>query len=171
MNEKLLSMIAAGLALVAVIVSVVVLLTVMGMSKKINILVADVVMTEEAQAEEIAVPISQQKTYEMPSSVIASFPSPDGEKVMNVSVSLAIGVDMESKEYSDLDVLLTEGSAMTVIKDRIAGLLATKDYAYMEQKDLQKQLRDEILLLVRAELETEAVVDIYFPDGILKSVK
>lgn len=127
--------------------------------------------TEELEGEEetVSIPISQQVPFELENSIISTYSSKTTDKVMNVSLKIGFGLDSENKAHTDVLTLLDVNKGM--IRDRIAKLLANKSYEYMEQDGVEEILQKEILELVVIELDTDAIVEVYFPDGLLKSIR
>jgi flagellar basal body-associated protein FliL len=126
-------------------------------------------VTDESTGEDTTVPISQQIHYEFEDSLVQIYISEDGEKTM--SVSLSIGVALDGDNDASTDELETITNNEGILKDRISKLLSNKTFEYMSQDGVEDKLQDEILIALIEALDSESVVEVYFPDGLLKSVR
>lgn len=171
MNNKIVMIIGIVLIVVSIAlsgVSVFMLSNVMG---QIN---NDDAMSAEIEDEKPMVPISEQSIYEMEDSIIAIIQHEvDGEVkgTLNVSVRIGFGCYAEDAEDEVTELVTLIGEREGYLRDRIAKLLSAKDYSFMTQGGIEDVLQQEILEMVQYELQSEYVIQVYFPDGMLTSYR
>jgi len=171
MNNKIVMIVGVVLIVISIALSAVSVIMVNKVLGQIN---TDESMSAEIVDERVMVPIAKQTVYEMPESIIAIFPHEvDGELkgTLNVSVKVGFGIYAEDDEKGVADLVTLIGEKEGYLRDRISKLLAAKSYDYMTQDGIQELLQEEILQMVNFELETDYIIQVYFPDGLLTSFR
>lgn len=166
-KSKLILIVGAVLIVISIVLSTVSVIMVSSALKKISS--AEKVSGTEKEKDEI--PISQIKTYKMTNNIILSLPPDENtKKRLNVVLEISIGFDSKNKSTSKKMTLLTEKE--DIIRDSIIKLLQTKtskDFDPSNAMGIEK-IQEEILTSLNKELETDAIVKVYF-SNILRSYK
>jgi flagellar basal body-associated protein FliL len=171
MNNKMVMIVGVVLIVVSITLSAVSVIMVNKVLGQIN---NDESMSAAIEDERVMVPIAKQTVYEMADSIIAIFTNEvDGELkgTLNVSVKIGFGIYAEDDEEGVLAVATLIQEKEGYLRDRISKLLSAKTYEYMSQEGIEELLQEEILLMVSYELETEYILQVYFPDGLLTSYR
>lgn len=176
MNNKILMIVGLVLIVVSIGLSAVSLIMLNSTLGKIE---ANDPVEAGFVGDRIMVPIADQTKHEMSDSIIAVIQNKvDGEVegTLNISLNVGFGIyaendkgEADAEVMADIDLKLTENAGY--LRDRITKLLAAKDYEYLTQIGIEELLQEEILEMVAYELDTEAIVQVYFPNGILKSYR
>lgn len=149
--------IALGLSAVSVVLTSSVL-------KKIDATASGNSDSKDAQA----IPIDQTVDFEFSDSLIATILSTGSNKVANLSIDIGFKLDKENKKTNDIITLL--GNNEGYLRDKISKILATKSMEDLQQPGFREELQQEILTLVKQELDTDAIIQVYFKN-FLTSIK
>lgn len=176
MNNKILMIIGLVLIVVSIALSAISLVTLNNTLGKIQN--AENVSTSVTD-DRMMVPISEQMKHEMGDAIIAVITNEvDGkiEGTLNISVTIGFSIytvnDKDEKDeaaMAEVDTMLTENEGY--LRDRISKLIAAKDYEYLTQTGIEELLQEEILEMVSYELDTDAITQVYFPNGLLTSYR
>lgn len=86
-----------------------------------------------------------------------------------IKLSLNLGLDYSGKKTKESDALATTLSGkMPIIKDCIIEILRSKTYEELRRVDTQAVLKEEILLKLKEEFNTELIIKVYINDLILQ---
>lgn len=162
--EKLMPILSTAFAALALVVSIIVLLQVMGIK---TTLTEGMEPVAEEEVDPSMIPLAELKQFSFDENFILTFPSLDKEDgTVNVVVKLGFAL-----HTVDEDALLIAETALTsqgqILRDRIRPLLTSKDASYFKDEVKEAELKAEILALVQTLIGNEAVVDVYFPDKIV----
>lgn len=161
---KILPIVNVALAAIAMIVSIIVLLQVMGIKSSLeNPIDANV----DAETGETAViPLSQLEEFNMTESFLLSperLEKPDAK--INVVLGIGFAIDKENEGVEATRTALTDSS--TIIASRIQMILENKDISYFEDEIKKEELRQEILALVQGLIGNDAITEVYFIKPII----
>lgn len=161
--EKLLPIINVAVSVIALIVSVVVLLQVVGL--KADLAPPEEVLEEEAEAE--VIPLSQLEEFNMDGQfILTPTDALDPEITYNVVFKMGFAIDPKNEGAADTKKVLTgQGS---IIREEIYLILNSKDASYFKVTEKVDELKNEILLKVHELLGNDAIARIYFIDPIVK---
>ncbi len=162
--EKLMPILSTAFAALALVVSIIILLQVIGIKASLT------EETEAAAGEEMdlsTIPLSEKKPFSMDDNFILSYPSLDKEgATANVVLKLGFAIYTVDKDAATLaETTLTDQGE--IIKDRIRPLLTNKDISYFKDDDKEAELKGEILELVQNLIGNQAVVEVYFVEKII----
>lgn len=116
-----------------------------------------------------SIPITQTIDFEFSDSLIATLlPKTDSNKVANLSIDIGFKLDKENKKTNDIITLLGDNEGY--LRDKISKILATKSSEDLQQPGFRENLQQEILTLVRNELDTDTIIQVYFKN-FLTSIK
>ncbi len=163
--EKLMPILSTAFAALALIVSIIVLLQVMGINSTLKAEMEATAAEEEVDLNTI--PLSELKQFSMDDNFILSYPSMDKEDAtVNVVLKLGFAIHTLDEEAATLaeTTLTSQGQ---IIQDRIRPLLTNKDASYFKDDTKEAELKAEILELVQNLIGNQAVVDVYFVDKII----
>lgn len=161
-KSKLFSILGLALPGIALVVSIVTLITVMGVSKNVNSLVVPAEETA-ATAEDGTIPLSQTTNVDLEEAIIATLHSPnDANAILNVKITIGFRINKEAEDFEEVQTLMTEN--IGVIRDRLTTILKNKTIEEMEATDSDIALKQEMLEAIKKELDTEAIVEVYFKD-------
>lgn len=159
---KILPIVNVALAAIAMIVSIVVLLQVMGLKSMIE-------TPPEAEMEVTdpsMIPLSQLEEYNMTDSIILSperLENPDAK--INVVLTLGFLIDTLNEESENTK--LTLDSKSQIIGSRLQDVLDKKDISYFEEDDKTDELKAELLLLIQGLVGNDAITEVYFIKPII----
>lgn len=165
-KSKLILIVGAVLIVISIVLSTVSVIMVSSALKKVG----SVEETKKTD-EDKDIPLSQIKEHNMEESIILTLDADENStKKLNVVLDIGFGFDSKNKKTSKAITLLTEKE--TIIRDRILKLLQTKTAEDFNPNNVKatEQMQEEILKLVSNELETDAIVEVYF-SNILRSIK
>lgn len=165
-KSKLILIVGAVLIVISIVLSTVSVIMVSSALKKVG----SVEETKKTD-EDKDIPLSQIKEHNMEESIILTLDAGENStKKLNVVLDIGFGFDSKNKKTSKAITLLTEKE--TIIRDRILKLLQTKTAEDFNPNNVKatEQMQEEILKLVSNELETDAIVEVYF-SNILRSIK
>lgn len=156
---KILPIINVALAAIAMIVSVIVLLQVMGLKTAI-------LEPEEEEVNPKDIPISQLEEFNMEDSFILSFDSIENPgKQMNIVLKLGFALNKEDENIAEAKNTLT--SQGKIIRDKISNLMSSKNASYFTDPVKQAELKAELLALVKNLIGNDAIIEVYFADKII----
>ena len=159
---KILPILNVAFAAIAMIVSIVVLLQVMGLKSSI-----ETPAEEEMEASDPSmIPLAQLEEYNIEDSFLLSperIENPDAK--INVILSIGFAMDIENEGIDDARLALT--SQTTIIRSRIQSVLDSKDVSYFEDDAKKAELNAELLSLVQGLIGNDAVVEVYFVSPII----
>ncbi|MBN2220610.1 MAG: flagellar basal body-associated FliL family protein [Vallitaleaceae bacterium] len=156
---KILPIINVALAAIAMIVSIIVLLQVMGLKTAI-------LEPEEDELNPKDIPISQLEEFNMEDSFILSFDSIENpDKKINIVLKLGFALNKEDENIADAKTTLT--SQGKIIRDKISNLMNSKNASYFTDTVKQDELKAELLALVKTLVGNDAIVEVYFADKII----
>lgn len=157
---KILPIINVALAAIAMIVSIIVLLQVMGLKT------AMLEPEEEVELNPDEIPISQLEEFNMEDNFILTFDSiDDPDKTVNVVLKLGFALNKESEGLADAKTALT--SQGKIIRDKITNLMVSKNASYFTDQVKLEELKAEILALVQTLIGNDAIIEVYFADKIV----
>ncbi len=164
--EKLLPIINLVLTVVAIVVCVITLLSVNGIKGEL----ADIVISSQSDRPISAnIPLAQQTLYNMDKQFIFTYPPQEGEKKAT-SVVVNIGFIVNNEERDAADVLAQFTEKQGLVRDRIQTMVKERTDNPFASVELQRELKGEILTLVRKLFETNSIIDVVFTD-VLSSQK
>ena len=156
---KILPIINVALAAIAMIVSIIVLLQVMGLKTAI-------LEPEEDELNPKDIPISQLEEFNMEDSFILSFDSIENpDKKLNIVLKLGFALNKEDENIAEAKTILT--SQGKIIRDKISNLMNSKNASYFTDTVKQDELKAELLALVKTLVGNDAIVEVYFADKII----
>lgn len=159
---KILPIVNVALAAIAMIVSIVVLLQVMGLKSMIETPPED----EMEVTDPSMIPLSQLEEYNMTDSIILSperLENPDAK--INVVLTLGFLIDTLNEEAENTK--LTLDSKSQIIGSRLQDVLDKKDISYFEEDDKTDELKAELLLLIQGLVGNDAITEVYFIKPII----
>ena len=158
MIAKILPIVNVALAAIAMIVSIVVLLQVMGIKSSLE----SPVLTEEEMIEETAIiPFAQLEEYNLEDGFILSPTSVENpEAKINVVLKVGFALDTLNEGFDDAKTILTGKNQL--IGSKIQDVLVTKDVSYFKDDVKSAELKQEILLLVQSLIGNDAITEVYF---------
>jgi len=159
---KILPIVNVALAAIAMIVSIIVLLQVMGIKSSLE----NPIDLEAEMAEEAVIPLSQLEEFNMTDSFLLSperLENPDAK--INVVLNIGFAIDKENEGVELTRTTLTDQS--TIIASRIQKVLESKDVSYFEDEIKKEELRQEILVLVQSLIGNDAITEVYFIKPII----
>ncbi len=158
--EKLLPIINLVLSVVAIVVCVITLLSVNGLKSELAHLSTG--MPSDMQLP-VSIPLAQQTLYNMEKQFIFTYPPQEGEKkATSVVVNIGFILNNEEKDASDVLTQFTEKQGL--IRDRIQSMVKEKTENPFASVESQRELKTEILTLVRKLFETNSIIDVVFSD-------
>ena len=161
MNSKLLTIISLALTGISIIVAILSLIMVMNISKSISAPAAQ----EETAGEDGHIPLSETSNFLLEDAIVAVLPS-ETDPNTTMSVSITVGFRLDNNKEESVDVLALMETNSDIIKDRITKLIKTKSAEFMEEQGSDIKLQTEILELMKLELETDTIVEVYFKDSL-----
>ena len=164
--EKLLPIINLVLSVVAIVVCVITLLSVNGLKSELAHLSTG--MPSDMQLP-VSIPLAQQTLYNMEKQFIFTYPPQEGEKKAT-SVVVNIGFIVNNEERDAAAVLAQFAEKQGLVRDRIQTMIKERADNPFASVELQRELKGEILTLVRKLFETNSIIDVVFTD-VLSSQK
>ncbi len=161
--EKLLPILNVAFSAIAMIVSVVVLVMVLGI--KSSIVTPEMAAEAEAVAEG-NIPLGELEEFNMEDNFILTMDSAtDPTKKVSIVFQLGFALHTTNEGYEAAKTTLTAQGK--IIRDRIHKVLVTKDSTYFN-KDMVKQdeLKAELLALVNELVGNDAIKEVYFINPI-----
>lgn len=161
--SKLLPILNVAFAALALIVSIVVLLQVMGIKSAIA-------NPEDAQAQNVdpsAIPLSQLEEFQLEDQFMLTYPKeedPSESTTVLFSLGFAINIEDENAQAAR-DALTGQGK---IIQDNLNTWLLTKDASYFRNADLQAELKTEIVERVNTLVGNQAIVNVFFKGMIIR---
>ncbi|AVM70159.1 hypothetical protein C3V36_13415 [Lachnospiraceae bacterium oral taxon 500] len=164
--EKLLPIINLVLTVVAIVVCVITLLSVNGIKGEL----ANLATASQGDSQVSGdIPLTQQTLYNMEKQFIFTYPPREGEK-KTTSVVVNIGFILNNEEKDAADVLAQFAEKQGLVRDRIQTMVKERSDNPFASVELQRELKGEILTLVRKLFETNSIIDVVFTD-VLSSQK
>lgn len=159
---KILPIVNVALAAIAMIVSIVVLLQVMGIKSSLE----NPVDPETEMAEAAAIPLAQLEEFNMEDSFLLSPKSAENPDA-KINVVLKIGFAIDTlNEGAEATKLALAGQSQ-IIGDRLNNVLVTKDVSYFKDLALQEELKQELLELMHSLIGNDAITEVYFIKPII----
>lgn len=160
--EKLLPILNVVFAAVAMIVSIVVLVMVLGI--KSSIVTPEEAAAQQAEADGQIV-LSDLEELNMEDNFILTMDSAENpDKKVSVVFQLGFAIDINNDGYEQTKTTLT--SQGNIIRDRIQKVLVSKDSTYYKDTTKQDELKAEILELVNGLIGTDSIKEVYFINPI-----
>lgn len=160
--EKLLPILNVAFAAIAMIVSIIVLVMVLGI--KSSIVAPDAATGDQAEGAAQIV-LSDLEELNMEDNFILTMDSADNpDKKVSVVFQLGFAIDKNDDGYETAKTTLTEQG--NIIRDRIQKVLVSKDSTYYKDTTKQDELKAEILALVNGLIGNEAIKEVYFINPI-----
>lgn len=163
---KILPIVNVALAAIAMIVSIIVLLQVIGIKTSLE---NPVDPEAEAEiAEEAVIPFSQLEEFNMKDSFILTperLEKPDAK----INVVLKMGFLIDTLDEGAEEARITLAGKSQIIGSRLQDVLNKKDVSYFEFEDDVKtnELKAELLILIQELIGNEAVTEVYFIKPII----
>lgn len=161
--SKILPILNVAFAALALIVSIIVLLQVMGI--KSSIANPEGVMGEDV--DPTSIPLSQLEEFQLEDQFMLIYPKEeDPSESTTVLFSLGFAINKEDEDIQEAkDALTGQGK---IIQDNLNTFLLTKDPTYFRNADLQTELKSEIVDRVNALIGNDAIVNVYFKGMIVR---
>lgn len=160
--EKLLPILNVAFAAIAMIVSIVVLVMVLGI--KASIVTPEMAAEEQAIAEG-NVPLAELEELNMEDSYVLTMEKVDEPDVkVSVVFKLGFAIHTTNDGYETAKTTLTAQGK--IIKDRIQKVLQSKDSSYFKDETKKDELKTELLALVNELIGNDAIKEVYFIDFI-----
>ena len=159
--EKLLPIINLVLSVVAIVICIITLLSVNGLKGELAHM-STLSQSGDMQMP-VSIPLAQQTLYNMEKQFIFSYPPKEGEK-KTTSVVVNIGFILNNEEKDASDVLKQFGEKQGLVRDRIQSMIKEKTDNPFDNVESQRELKTEILTLVRKLFETNSIIDVVFSD-------
>ncbi len=161
--SKILPILNVAFAALALIVSIVVLLQVMGIKNAVS-------NPSSADAENVdptAIPLAQLEEFQLEDQFILTYPKEENpDKSTTVLFSLGFAINKEDKDaQAARDALTGQG---TIIQDNLNTWLMTKDASYFRNADLQAEVKKDIVDRVNGLIGNQAIVNVYFKGLIVR---
>lgn len=112
------------------------------------------------------IPLSQIESIETENIILILPSSTDSEKRMNFTFYVGFALDKESKDLTSTKELLEANNG--IVKSKITSLLNKKYLEDMLRPDIQQLIADEIFAMMKEELQTDALVEIYIKDYLYR---
>lgn len=120
----------------------------------------------EDNKEPDKIPLSQIESIETDNIVLILPSSTDSEKRMNFTFYVGFALDKESKDLTSTKELLEANKG--IVKSKITNLLNNKYFEDMLRPDSQQLIADEIFVMMKEELQTDSLVEIYIRDYLYR---
>lgn len=162
--EKLLPIINLALSAIAMIVSIVVLLTVMQVKTALT------VPEEEVEVDPDAIPLVELEEFNVDDSFLIEVPDAEDPTIKyNAVFSIGFALHTTDEGYTDAKAMLE--SQGTLILSRVSTIFKSKDTSYFQDPSKMRELTDEVTARMHELLGNEAVTETYFQsDPILRLV-
>ncbi len=159
-KSKLIMIVGAVFIVIALALSTV---SVVMMSSLLKQVKGDKEAVEE-EGEVKTVPLSQSIYYDLENPIVAVIKSKESGVTMNKSIEIGFRLDSKNKKAEDIMVLLE--SSQSLIRDRIGKLIEKKTVEDFEKPNFTVTLQSEILNMVSKEMDTDAIVEVYFKNNL-----
>ena len=158
--EKLLPIINLALTVVAIVVCVITLASVNGIKSELATVAA---VSQSDLPISTNIPLAQQTLYSMEKQFIFTYPPKEGEK-KSTSVVVNIGFILNNEEKDTEDVLAQFAAKQGLVRDRIQTMIKERTDNPFASVELQRELKTELLTMVRKLFETNSIIDVVFSD-------
>lgn len=155
-SNKIIILIGVALIVISLVISLVSLLSIMGLKKSM-------VDPEEEQIEEdetSVVSLLDIDIFDFSKNFIFIFEDTDKDIVNNVVVDISVGYLNTEKESAVLADTLSSKEA--IIRDGIESLVKEKDFSDFKTRESMDNLKSEIKDYLQEILVTELILDVYF---------
>ncbi|MCM1496986.1 MAG: flagellar basal body-associated FliL family protein [Clostridium sp.] len=174
MKKNLITVIILALCVVNLILNVMIVFVCMPSAKKTNTLITEIasVLNLELESEgedQPKVALKDMKTYDVEAQVVnlkdggdvaAEGEGAEGEKAEShyVQLGLTLGLDGASKDYEDLNAVLSAGSVFDVARNII------QNYTFEEVKsqEVQEDIKKQILEGLQEKYGTQCIYSVSF---------
>ncbi len=166
MKKNLLSIIILALLVVNIALTAVMMLSVVGASKKTSALVDDISKAisldlsspEEEAAEMATIPMTDIDVYNVADSLTIPLKMGDDGEMHYCLVSVALSINNKHEDYATYGSDLSAKESL--IKDAINTVI--QKYTMEEAKANQEQIRDEILEVIQKMFGSDFIFDVAF---------
>lgn len=118
---------------------------------------------EEESEETQRIPISQLTTYVMSNKTLVILSSKDEPKD-KLSFSIKVGFSLDSKNKASDSILEELSAKEDFINAKISTLVSKKYKEDILNSNSRENLSGEILAMMQEEFQTDAIVEVYFPE-------
>lgn len=154
-NGNLILIIGVALIVISLALSAVSLITIMGISAKLN-------APEEVDPENMdpsMISVLEIDTFAFTEGFTLIYEDADG-KSANVVFDMGIGIHNVAEDVEDVKTTLAD--KQTIIRDGVETLLSNKQYTDFKSEEGKAAVKAEILAYLKTTLGTESIIDVYF---------
>lgn len=157
-NTNLIMIIGVVLIVISLALSVVSLLTIMGINQKIE----NPEGVDEAEVDTSIIPLSEITTFEFEDQFILSYDDLDTDGTNTVLFDLSVGMHNTEKDFADIQTTIS--SSENILRSDVGAKLKRNKYEDFKSAEGMDMLREELKLYFQERLESETVIDVYFSD-------
>lgn len=169
MKKNLISVIILALCLVNLILNALIVFVCVPSNKKVNKLVTDIasVLNLELEgADEPKVAVENIATFTSSEDITVKLKedgstNADGTKMVRYAqVGITISMDKSSKEYEDINALLTSSEGL--INDVVMNVVSTYTAAEIDTQEIKDEIKQEILERIQKKFGSECIFSVDF---------